>query len=298
MAFTIKQLRCFVAIAEEGTVSGAAQTLALSQSAVSGALKELETDLGIDLFTRRSRGLELTHEGHVFLRHATSILTSVSTARQAVIDDQSEIAGSLALGVTSLVAGYVLSDGLARFRRRNPAVRISAVEDDGDYLEHLLIGGELDVAVVVMSEKRDLDALQADIIAVSPYRLWLPIGHPLEREENISLRSLDGEPLIMLTVDEIEEATVRLLRAFGTPANIAFRTRSVEAVRSLVASGAGVALLPDLVYRPWSLEGDRIVARDVAGALPIIRVGAVWRKGMALSPAVREFVATIQGVSR
>ena len=143
MAFTIKQLRCFVAISEEGTVSGAAQTLALSQSAVSGALKELEADLGIGLFTRRSRGLELTREGHVFLRHATGILTSVSTARQAVIDDRSQVSGSLALGVTSLVAGYVLSDGLARFRRRNPAVSISAVEDDGDYLEHLLIGGEI-----------------------------------------------------------------------------------------------------------------------------------------------------------
>ena len=64
----------------------------------------------------------------------------------------------------------------------------------------------------------------------------------------------------MLTVDETEENTGKLLAALGAKPHVAFRTRSVEAVRSLVATGAGIALLPDLVYRPWSLEGDRIEA--------------------------------------
>ena len=103
---------------------------------------------------------------------------------------------------------------------------------------------------------------------VSPYRLWLPLGHPLAGVEAIGLDQVVGEPLIMLTVDEIEEATARLMAALSVRPNVAFRTRSVEAVRSLVATGAGVALLPDLVYRPWSLEGDRIEIRDVSGDLP------------------------------
>ena len=57
---------------------------------------------------------------------------------------------------------------------------------------------------------------------------------------------------------------------------------TVEAVRSLVATGAGIALLPDLVYRPWSLEGDRIESRDVSGSLPVVQVGLVWRRGSSL----------------
>ncbi len=67
------------------------------------------------------------------------------------------------------------------------ASNITAIEDNGDYLEHLLIGGELDVAVMVTSNLRDRMALQAEILEVSPYRLWLPLGHPLAGAESISL---------------------------------------------------------------------------------------------------------------
>ncbi len=81
----------------------------------------------------------------------------------------------------------------------------------------------------------------------------------------------------------------------GHRPRVAFRTRSVEAVRSLVATGAGVALLPDLIYRPWSLEGDRIESRDVSGALPVVQVGIVWRRGAPLSASAREFIALSQG---
>ncbi|MGL4405037.1 MAG: LysR substrate-binding domain-containing protein, partial [Notoacmeibacter sp.] len=89
-------------------------------------------------------------------------------------------------------------------------------------------------------------------------------------------------------------ATVKLLGALGQKPQIAFRTRSVEAVRSLVATGAGVSLLPDLVYRPWSLEGDRIEYRDVSGTLPVVQVGIVWRKGSNLSKAVQDFIGIAQ----
>lgn len=294
MAFTLRQLRYFVSVCEEGTVSGAAHILSISQSAVTEAIKELETDLGVTLFDRHPRGLSITHKGHQFLRHANSILSGVSDARRAFKKEDDAIVGTLQLGVTSLVAGYVLSDILARYRRANPSVAISAIEDNGDYLEHLLIGGELDVAVMVISNLRDRMALQAEILEVSPYRLWLPLGHRLADRQSIQLSDVSEEPLIMLTVDEIEEATVKLLGAFGARPHVAFRTRSVEAVRSLVATGAGVALLPDLVYRPWSLEGDRIDSRDVSGSLPVVQVGIVWRKGSQLSAAARDFIGTAQ----
>jgi DNA-binding transcriptional LysR family regulator len=168
---------------------------------------------------------------------------------------------------------------------------VTAIEDNGDYLEHLLIGGELDVAVMVIANMRDRIALQAEIFETSPYRLWLPLGHRLAGAEIIELSDIAKEPLIMLTVDETEEYTGKLLSAFGARPKVAFRTRSVEAVRSLVATGAGLAILPDLIYRPWSLEGDRIESRDVAGALPVVQVAMVWRKGSQLPRPARDFIA-------
>jgi DNA-binding transcriptional LysR family regulator len=290
MVFTLRQIQYFVAVAEQGSVTRAAQNLSISQSSVTEALKELETDLGVELFDRHPRGLSITHNGHQFLRHATKILASVSDARGSFSGKQNELSGKLNIGVTSLVAGYVLSDLLARYRRACPGVEVSAIEDNGGYLEHLLVGGELDVAVMVISNLRDRMALQAEILETSPYRLWLPLGHPLVSADIISIADIAREPVIMLTVDEIEENTGKLLSALGARPHVAFRTRSVEAVRSLVATGAGVALLPDLVYRPWSLEGDRIESRDVSGSLPVVQVGMVWRKGSSLPQAARDFV--------
>ena len=296
MAFTLRQVQYFVAVAEQGSVTRAAQNLSISQSSVTEALKELETDLGVALFERHPRGLTITHNGHQFLRHATKILASVSDARTSFSGQQSALSGTLNIGVTSLVAGYVLSDLLARYRRACPGIEVSAIEDNGGYLEHLLVGGELDVAVMVISNLRDRMALQAEILETSPYRLWLPMGHPLVSADIISVADIDREPLIMLTVDEIEENTGKLLSALGARPHVAFRTRSVEAVRSLVATGAGVALLPDLVYRPWSLEGDRIESRDVSGSLPVVQVGMVWRKGSSLPQAARDFVGIAESL--
>ncbi|EJT03917.1 LysR family transcriptional regulator [Rhizobium sp. CCGE 510] len=296
MAFTLRQVQYFVAVAEQGSVTRAAQNLSISQSSVTEALKELETDLGVTLFERHPRGLTITHDGHQFLRHATKILASVSDARTSFSGQQSTLSGTLNIGVTSLVAGYVLSDLLARYRRACPGIEVSAIEDNGGYLEHLLVGGELDVAVMVISNLRDRMALQAEILETSPYRLWLPMGHPLVSADIISVADIAREPLIMLTVDEIEENTGKLLSALGARPHVAFRTRSVEAVRSLVATGAGVALLPDLVYRPWSLEGDRIESRDVSGSLPVVQVGMVWRKGSSLPRAARDFVGIAESL--
>lgn len=294
MAFSLRQLRFFVAAAEQGSVSGAARALSISQSSITEAVRALEDDLGVTLFERLPRGLELTHRGSLFLRHARQILADVANARQAFRDEGEQSGGRLTLGVTSLVAGYVLSDILARYRRAHPRVELAVTEDSGEYLQHLLIGGELDVAVLLTSSIRDRAALHVETLIVSPYRLWLPLGHPLAQAESIALPQLAGEALIQLMVDEIEESTRALMAALAVRPEIAFRTRSVEAVRSLVATGAGLAILPGLVYRPWSLEGDRIEIRDVSGDLPSVQVGLAWRRGTPLSKPAHDFIRAAQ----
>lgn len=294
MAFTLRQLQFFVAAAEAGSVSGAARVLSISQSSVTEAILSLEGDLGVPLFDRQARGLLITHKGSAFLRHARKILGDVATARSAFQDEAEAATGRLSLGVTSLVAGYVLSDILARYRRAFPQIELNVVEDNGDYLQHLLIGGELDVAVLLTSSVKDRLALNVETLLVSPYRLWLPLGHPLAQQETITLEELAGQPMIQLMVDEIEESTRRLTAAMPVKPDMAFRTRSVEAVRSLVATGAGLAILPSLVYRPWSLEGDRIETRDVSGDLPSVQVGLAWRKGAPLATPAYNFVRSAQ----
>jgi DNA-binding transcriptional LysR family regulator len=290
MVFSLRQIQYFVAVAQHGSVSSAAHALSISQSTVTEALRDLEAELGLRLLDRHARGVALTYKGHQFLRHADRILAEVAHARRALGSDAASVAGRIAIGITPLVAAYILPDLLARFRRAFPEVKVEAVEDTGDYLEHLLVGGELDVAVMVLAPGREASALQTEVVEVSPYRVWLPLGHPLASSDRVSLAALAEDPHILLVVDEIAEAAEGAWRQLGIRPPVAYRTRSVEAVRSLVATGAGVAILPDMIYRPWSLEGDRIEARRLVEDLPAVEVATAWRRGSPLSAAASGFV--------
>ena len=283
MAFTLRQLQYFIAVAEQGTVSGAAQSLSISQSAVTEAIKELEGDLGVDA-VRAASARPVDHpQGPPVPPARDQILADVSDARRTFSPTTGPPApGALQLGVTSLVAGYVLSDLLARYRRAYPAVDVSAIEDNGDYLEHLLIGGELDVAVMVISNLRDRMALQAEILEVSPYRLWLPLGHRLASADIIGVSDIAAEPLIMLTVDEIEENTGKLL----------CRARRPAACRLPHPLGGGGSQPCRHRRRHRAAAGPRLpplvarrrphrVPRRV-GSLPVVQVGIVWRRGSRL----------------
>jgi DNA-binding transcriptional LysR family regulator len=291
MAFSFRQIQYFVAVAENGNVSRAAHELSISQSTVTEAIHELESDLGFQLFVRKAQGVELTLKGGQFLRHARKILAQIADARRTLSDNKVPITGQLALGVTPLVAGYVLSELLARFRRSFPAVNVEIVEEGRDHLEHLLINGELDVAVIVAGSEKDASALHVETVEVSPYRVWLPMGHPLADASRVAVADLADERFVLLVVDEIAEAAQGAWRRAGVRPFVAIRTQSVEAARSLVATGAGVAILPDLTYRPWSLEGDKIEARDLAETLPPIEVAVAWRRGSPLEPVPEQFVA-------
>jgi hypothetical protein len=101
--------------------------------------------LGFPLFERKAHGVELTFKGNQFLRHARKILADVAEARGALRSDPASLAGRIALGVTPLVAGYVLAEILARFRRAFPAVSVEIAEDGRGYLEHLGFGNLIDV---------------------------------------------------------------------------------------------------------------------------------------------------------
>ncbi|MGD8430904.1 MAG: LysR substrate-binding domain-containing protein [Ectothiorhodospiraceae bacterium] len=289
MSFSFRQLQYFVAVSELGSISAAARELAVSQSTVTESLKDLEVDLGVSLLERHARGMSLTHKGHTFLRHAQRILAEISYAR-GVFAEETQVSGNLNIGVTSLVAGYALPDLLARYRRAYPATAVSVTEDIPEYLEHFLLNGELDVAVLILSALNETSAFNTTVIATYDFRVWLPMGHRLATASTVERSSLLEERYVLLESDEVRLATGALWQGLGGSPQVALRTSSVEAVRSLVGTGAGVSVLPDLVYRPWSLEGDRVDAVELADPLQAVEVGLAWRRGASVSEAARAFI--------
>ncbi|MGE7960011.1 LysR family transcriptional regulator [Pseudomonas sp. NPDC089530] len=287
---TLRQIRHFIAVAETGSISAAAQAVFISQSTLTLAIQQLEQEIGVSLFNRHAKGMTLTHQGHQFLRQAHLILATVDNAKRSLQQSTDPVAGQLTVGVTSLVAGYYLADLLTRFQRAYPNVGIRVMEDERPYIEHLLVSGEIDVGVLILSNLEDRHALQTEVLTHSPHRLWLPARHPLLERDSINLADVAREPLIQLNVDEMDRNAQRLWSGAGLQPHVTLRTASTEAVRSLVAAGLGVSIQPDMTYRPWSLEGDIIEARPIADLSQTLDVGLAWRRGTARPALVDPFL--------
>lgn len=287
---SIRQIRYFIAAAETGSITRAAVATHVTQSAVTDAIKGLENQLGIELFQRSPKGVNLTYEGNQFLRSALAIIASLDDISRSLKSNESEAGGRIRLGVSSMVAGYFLSEILSRFHRLYSGIEVAIVEDRRIHLEHLLINGELDLALLVVSNLESHAALSYELLSRSQSQLWLHPAHPLVKLPSIRLQDICSEPVIVLSSEDFGRAVTRAWTDAGIEPNVFFETSSVEAVRSLVATGAALSIVPDALYRPWSLEGDRVEVRSLADACPTTDVGIVWRKGLELPMRVKYFL--------
>jgi DNA-binding transcriptional LysR family regulator len=297
---TLRQFRYFVAVAESGSVAAASRMLSIAQSAVTKSMQELEDDLGRQLFERSSRGMQLTPQGHRFLSSARQVLASVADATRQRDDDAAGAAlgGTLTVGVTSLVAGYYLSALFSRYRRNCPQVDVRVLEDTPQFLEHLLINGELDVAIMVSNALTEPQALVAETLTRSPSRVWLPSNHPLTAQSELSLADCAGCDHIVLEADRVDELMRGVWARHQLHPRSILRTSSLEAVRSLVGAGAGIAVLPDFLYRPWTLDAEHVEVRPLRDNLPTVDVGLVWRRGSGITAVASEFIELAREASR
>jgi DNA-binding transcriptional LysR family regulator len=290
MSLNIRQIRYFVAAAEAGKIVAAASAVGISPSAITEAIQDLEESVGTRLVTRHRSGIKVTYDGYVFLQHCRNVLSALSAATVAVGANRKRVEGELTIGVTITVAGYFLAAPLARFRRSFPDVAVSVRELDRSVIEKQLVGGQLGLGILLVSNLKHVEELATETLAKSRRRLWTATNHPLLGKGKVTLRDVAKEPYIQLTIDEAAKTTLSYWSKHKLAPNVVFRTDSVEAVRSLVATGAGVTILSDMVYRPWSLEGDKLESREISQQIPTMDVGLAWSKSAELPPPARAFI--------
>lgn len=286
MSLSLRQLRYFIATAEAGQVSQAAVNLAISQSAVTTAIRDLETTVG-PLFDRTPHGMDLTATGRRFLLHAYEIIDKVAEAQQ-LSQVMEEVKGRLTVAATYTVIGYFLPYHMPRLSRQFPGLDIQFFELNRESIEEGLLTNRYDIAVLLTSNVLN-PGLEVEQLLSSQRRLWLPARHRLLSSDAIGLCEVASEPYIMLTVDEASHASLKYWSQSAYQPRTILRTSSVEAVRSMVGNGQGVAILSDMVHRPWSLEGRRIETVVLSDPVPSMDVGLAWRKNLDLSPAVKAF---------
>lgn len=279
-----RHLKYFVATAETGQVSRAAAQLSISQSAVTSAIKELETELGVRLFFRSAHGMEMTEPGRDFLASSREILEKLESAKR-VAQKKSPVKGVISLAATYTVIGYFLPYHLDRLYHLFPNLDIRISELNRESIEEGLLSNRFDLAVVLTSNLTNPD-LETETLLRSTRRLWTANSHRFIREGRATFEDISKEDYVMLTIDEAAHTTMRYWNLSAYQPNIKLRTSSVEAVRSMVANGQGVTILSDMVHRPWSLEGKRIGTVPTDQDIPSMDVGLAWRKGAEFSQAV------------
>lgn len=283
MPITLRQLEYFLALVETGQVSKAALRCNISQSSMTIALRNMEDALGAALFERHAKGLSLTPAGERFARHAQGITGAFTRALDDMRTVPDDLQGRLRLGVTETISAYFMPAAVTAIAQRFPNLRIDVIEREREGVEQGLLTGELDLGLLIVSNLTRFDELQYETMLRSPRRLWTHPDHPLQHAAKVTLSDVAGTDYVLLDMDEHIDTVGKYWGRYGLQPRVRFQSTSLEAVRSLVALQQGVTILSDFVYRPWSLEGRRIMRRDLSDAVPSMDIGGVWHKRRGLS---------------
>jgi DNA-binding transcriptional LysR family regulator len=272
------ELRLFtyvVTIAEEGSLSGAARRLHLTQPTLSRQLRELERQVGAALFARTGRGLAPTPAGEVLVRRARTVLAAADTAlRDARLAGQG-LAGRLTLTFAGSGINGPLGAALGRLRRELPRVDLRLEESFNDTeMSTGVLDGRCDLAVqrLPMRDAR----LATQVWWKEPLTLFLPAGHPLAYgSEPVPLSALGQIPLVIWPREispRSHDEIIALCDHAGVVPRVGAEGRSVQTLLALVAAGFGAAVMPDS-HRTLRRVG--VTPRPLAGTSTVLHL--VWR---------------------
>jgi DNA-binding transcriptional LysR family regulator len=177
-------------------------------------------------------------------------------------------------------------------RFRNLTVEI--VEDSHEAIENALNDGRVDIALLLVSNYTEDSGLKYETILRFARKLWTRPDHALQDIQQVKLEDIAHENYLLLDMDGHVQIVNKYWHECGLTPNVWMKSKSIEAIRSLVSLGQGVTILSDLVYRPWSLEGNRISRRDLSSPVPTMDVGVVWRRSGTMSMPCRELVELLR----
>ncbi|OIJ64040.1 LysR family transcriptional regulator [Streptomyces mangrovisoli] len=281
----LRQLEYFVAVADERNFTRAAERVHISQSGVSAQVRQLERELGAELFDRSARTVTLTVAGKAALEHARAALAAAGAVGQAVGEVTDLIRGRLTVGMVTGCTLTPLFDALAAFHETHPGVELSLLEDGSDRLTEGVRTGAVDLALIgtATDTPEGLDALT---IISERLVVAVPGGHPLAERRQVALRDLTAHPIVcMPSGTGLRAVFDRACAAQGVQPSIALQASAPDAIADLAVRGLGVALLSESMA---ARHRDRLTARPLDGVDAPALLALVWQR--AHNPAVRELL--------
>ncbi|MBV8032423.1 MAG: LysR family transcriptional regulator [Betaproteobacteria bacterium] len=256
----LRSVQYFAEVADEGSITRAADKLGVAQPALTRRIKQLEAELGTQLLTRLPRGVRLTNAGREFLEHARRIVSEVARARDQVRGNPRAVRGRVVLGTSPTLAPLLLPGCVARARQLLPGVALKFLEGFSPQLLDALLAGRLDLAVTTNPPRSPgislTPLLSEPLVVVSP-----PQARGTRRAYSIT--ELSRLPMIISA--GLRAVVDEQLAAFGAALRVEAEVDSIEAIRRLLLAGVGTSIMPVSVVHA-ELAARRLAAQSVEGA--------------------------------
>ena len=274
----LRHLRYFCAVAEEQSFTSASRRLHVSQSGVSGQVRDLERELGVTLLRRNQREVMLTAEGAVFLHEAQDILAHAQRAVERVTRASHGQYGKLTIGLCGPATSPFLPGLIREFRRRQPGVMLSLKDIEPAQQPSALANREIDIGFARSVPGEFRKTLRSEIYFSEPIVAVLPRGHALEDTEAIQLAQLSAERIILYAragAPELFDAIIAMCRRAKFSPNIVDTPRLWQSVLTMVEAAEGIALVPACVQH---LRSNGVSFRALRDKKCQVDVVLAWRQ--------------------
>ena len=281
----LKDLRYLVAVADTRHFGRAAERCFVSQPTLSAQLKKLEEYLGVRLIERQPNNVCVTSAGEQIVARARRILEASDEVVALARTHRDPLAGRLRVALLPTIGPYLLPRVSQAIRRALPRLELHLYEYQTAPMLEKLKAGELDLGILALPV--ELDGLEARELFAEPFTVALPERHRLAGRERLRVADLEGEPLLLLEEGHcLRDQALEVCSRIGAGEAQDFRATSLETLRQMVATGAGITLLPDLATKGAYGDARGVVVLPFAKPAPVRHVGAVWRKSTARRPAI------------
>ncbi|MCC7461106.1 MAG: LysR family transcriptional regulator [Gammaproteobacteria bacterium] len=282
----LKDLRYLVAVADTRHFGRAAARCHVSQPTLSAQLRKLEGYLGVQLVERAPRRITLTAAGAAISARARSILESTAEIVTLAQTLRDPLAGRLRLALLPTIGPYLLPLVATRIRKALPHLELLLYEYQTRPMLEQLHGGEIDVGILALPVQAE--GIVSRPLYDEPFVLALPEGHALARRKEVRTSDLDGATLLLLEDGHcLRDQALAVCHDTTAHEKQDFRATSIETLRQMVASGAGVTLLPTLATRGAYGTASGLVVRPFTRPAPLRHIGAVWRSSSARTAAIQ-----------
>jgi LysR family hydrogen peroxide-inducible transcriptional activator len=291
---TLTELRYLVAVAEERHFGRAAERAHVSQPSLSAAVKSVEDELGVRIFERDPRGVTITDIGAEIIAQARRTLEEAARIKVLAKQGQNPLRGPLRLGVIHTIAPYLLPDLVSALRRLAPEMPLDIEENMTANLDRLLRAGEIDVAILALPYAGA--GIEVIPLYDEEFRVIVPARHGLARRKTIATTELDTGELLLLPVGHcLRDQVLESCSEFSKPPPAGRMGNSLETLRSMVASGLGVSVLP-VTALTSKLANTLVKTIPFAAPRPMRRAALVHRSAFARLGAVRKLIEAIDGL--